>query len=122
MHRRIEGYFKPLIRKGTRVIPGETSAQEVFNSQYAGSACVDIYKTDLDKPPTYDYNCKRVASLHIKLRNKKEQYKVPVRVKMDFGQVLATVTAVEEDEMDNLVDAHMDWLLWTSEVVIKPVF
>ena len=71
MHRRIEGYFKPLIRKGTRVIPGESSAQEVFNSQYAGSACVDIYKTDLDKPPTYDYNCERVASLHIKLRNKK---------------------------------------------------
>jgi len=93
------------------VVPGTTAAEGVFNSQDKSSACVEIFKSDLDHPPMFDLECERVAKLKITLRNKKGLSKVPVRVKIDFGQVLATVTAVEEDEENNVVDAHMDWLL-----------
>jgi len=102
------GIFKVLIPMGTRVVPGQTAAEDVFNSQEESTAFVEIYKSDLDAPPMYEIDCERVASLHITLRNKKILFKVPVRVKIDFGQVIATVTVFEEDERSNLVDAHID--------------
>jgi len=109
-HRMCEDIFKTLIHKGTAVIPGETSAESLFNSQSATHANVEIFRTQINPPPMYVTECKHVADLHLTLNGVPDR--VPIRVKIDFGQVNATVTAMKDGPgRQDVVTASIDWLM-----------
>jgi len=110
-HRQMcEDVFKTLIRKGAAVVPGETSAEDVFSSQSDTQAMVEIFKSDADPPPMYVTDCKHVANLHLSFKATKDR--VPIRVRIDFGQVYATVSAMKEGLGQQDIDsAEINWLI-----------
>jgi len=102
--------FKTLIRKGTSVIPGTTSAEDVFNSQTCQRADVEIYRTEIDPPPMYTTECKHVANLQLTFDETTDC--VPIRVKIDFGHVNATVSAMKDGPgQQDVVTASINWFM-----------
>ncbi|WAR14173.1 HS12B-like protein [Mya arenaria] len=109
---RCEDIFKVFVKKGEKVIPGQTTASyEFYPSQSAREhQTIEVYKSEADDPPMLITECQKVGFMRFTMPNSYITGKT-VSVQMKFGGTQVKVTAdVNGLRGNEPMEASFEWL------------